>query len=606
MTDENEIKKDTVDYRDPTPFYDTKLNSISEISKGIRHKNYGKDVREALAQQGEALVKLIQETGGNQAAEVIAARGNHELLSMREDAQDNAIATAQSTANGKFDTNQAESYLKSITALPETFSNLAAIKAKYPSGKNGLMVAADNGHKYIWENNVWTDAGVYQSVGIADHSVDKAQIAYRAQYGEIVCSHVSVDFDQKRVDITHCVQINANTDRFLIGEDVVVQLEPSDKVGFFIGYSTNNTSFIVKTNVTDFESDDIYLGWIDLSSKTYNIHANDVDIANKPNFVTNFVIASKYPAIIDIGKRTLQIPQEGYCNLFFANGKPITLSSNNKHPIDFSGITGAQTASTFVFVNEINGIISGKSTQVPGENETLIGWITWTGSRNEYYLSGLTADVVNTPSKIGTGGLNAVAIGDSITWSYNSAKWANIVSEMLNLNSMDIQGIPGSTYAVREGHDDSAVEKISGVNSDLILIAYGINDFYSNIPLGEFGNSDTKTFYGALETTYSTVLENNPSARIMVITPMKTTGYNQLPDSYTENNQGLIEEDYVNAMQKVASKYGLPIIDLYNNAGMSPFSSAQSSLYFRDGLHPNQAGEYIYARKVIEAINALS
>lgn len=71
--------------------------------------------------------------------------------------------------------------LSGIVALPETFANLAEIKAKYPSGKNGLMVAADNGHKYIWANNVWTDAGVYQSVGIAEKSITIDKLAGNAQ-----------------------------------------------------------------------------------------------------------------------------------------------------------------------------------------------------------------------------------------------------------------------------------------------------------------------------------------------------------------------------------------------------------------------------------------
>ncbi|MCP8847901.1 hypothetical protein LOX60_03075 [Latilactobacillus curvatus] len=88
----DEIKRDTVDYRDPTPFDNSKLQSLSEISKAMRHKTYGEDTREAMAQQGEALVKIMQETGGNQSAEVVAARSNFELLGIREDAQDNAIA----------------------------------------------------------------------------------------------------------------------------------------------------------------------------------------------------------------------------------------------------------------------------------------------------------------------------------------------------------------------------------------------------------------------------------------------------------------------------------------------------------------------------------
>ena len=72
----------------------------------------------------------------------------------------------------KADKNYINDYLSKVTVVPETFANLAAIEAKYPNGKNGLMVAADNGHKYIWENGKWTDAGVYQSVGIARDSID--------------------------------------------------------------------------------------------------------------------------------------------------------------------------------------------------------------------------------------------------------------------------------------------------------------------------------------------------------------------------------------------------------------------------------------------------
>lgn len=182
MTDET-IKRDTVEYNDPTPFDNSELQSISEISKALRHKMHGEDVREPIAQQGEALIKLMQETGGNQTAEVIAARGNHELLQIREDAQDTAIVKAQSTAvkaqstaNSKFDANQAESYLKSVTAIPETFKNLNALKNAYPSGKNGLFVTADDGHKYIYYDGIWNDAGVYQSVGLAEDSVADNQL----------------------------------------------------------------------------------------------------------------------------------------------------------------------------------------------------------------------------------------------------------------------------------------------------------------------------------------------------------------------------------------------------------------------------------------------
>lgn len=62
------------------------------------------------------------------------------------------------------------------SVIPETFVDLASLKAKYPNGKEGVFVVADTGHKYIWAKNTWTDAGVYQSAGIADGSITTDKI----------------------------------------------------------------------------------------------------------------------------------------------------------------------------------------------------------------------------------------------------------------------------------------------------------------------------------------------------------------------------------------------------------------------------------------------
>ncbi len=93
---------------------------------------------------------------------------NTDFVTITSTADNPPSATIQQPFN-------AASYLESITALPETFANLAAIEAKYPSGNNGLMVAADNGHKYIWANNTWTDAGIYRYAEIADGSISPAK-----------------------------------------------------------------------------------------------------------------------------------------------------------------------------------------------------------------------------------------------------------------------------------------------------------------------------------------------------------------------------------------------------------------------------------------------
>lgn len=93
--------------------------------------------------------------------EVQAARSSslgkyHQTLSERLNNQENEL---NKSINDK---------LAQISAIPETFANLSALQSKYPKGNIGIFVTADTGHKYIWVNNTWQDAGIYQSVGISD------------------------------------------------------------------------------------------------------------------------------------------------------------------------------------------------------------------------------------------------------------------------------------------------------------------------------------------------------------------------------------------------------------------------------------------------------
>ncbi|WP_436632893.1 hypothetical protein [Latilactobacillus sakei] len=160
----NEIKRDTVDYRDPTPFDNTKLNSLSDISKALRHKTYGEDTREAIAQQGEALVKLMQETGGDQTAEVKEARGPYELLGIRETAQEEAIMVASSRSESAIALGKS-----AASGSPRgAFDNLAALKTRFPEGSEGIYVTRDNGHFYYWNNSDWRDGGVYQGIALPE------------------------------------------------------------------------------------------------------------------------------------------------------------------------------------------------------------------------------------------------------------------------------------------------------------------------------------------------------------------------------------------------------------------------------------------------------
>ncbi|MBC9701124.1 MAG: hypothetical protein H9W83_00825 [Leuconostoc sp.] len=213
------VDRDVVDYRDKTPFNQEKLQDLQTIKDAILHKQFGKDVRAPIAQLPDALVKLFSATGGNANAEVIAARGGFETLGLHEQAQDNAITNVSnevvdSRTNNKSEkfvslkkrldsqendlTNSINDKLAQISAVPETFANLSDLKSKYPNGKTGIFVVADTGHKYIWSNGSWFDAGVYQSVGIAENSINPSKLSrtYDAQGdGKIYSGYYIVGYD---------------------------------------------------------------------------------------------------------------------------------------------------------------------------------------------------------------------------------------------------------------------------------------------------------------------------------------------------------------------------------------------------------------------------
>ena len=48
--------------------------------------------------------------------------------------------------------------------------------------------------------------------------------------------------------------------------------------------------------------------------------------------------------------------------------------------------------------------------------------------------------------------------------------------------------------------------------------------------------------------------------------------------------------EYVEVIRKKAEKFSLPVIDLFAASGMQPNIEEQNSLYFVDGLHPNDLG----------------
>lgn len=59
-----------------------------------------------------------------------------------------------------------------VSGAPKgVYTTLNALKTAYPQGTEGVFLVLENGHIYIWNATVWTDAGAYQGVEVGDRTI---------------------------------------------------------------------------------------------------------------------------------------------------------------------------------------------------------------------------------------------------------------------------------------------------------------------------------------------------------------------------------------------------------------------------------------------------
>ena len=198
------------------------------------------------------------------------------------------------------------------------------------------------------------------------------------------------------------------------------------------------------------------------------------------------------------------------------------------------------------------------------------------------------------------------AIGDSITYgaySYNGNwfridnTYSKIVSDKLNTTEYYNIAESGTCYSSMANQEaylkELSFSKRVGeiVDADLVLVAYGTNDFGCHTPLGYENDDKDISFYGALNYSFRILKENNPHADIYIITPLKRS-------DMVKNNLNLSLDDYRGAIVKIANKYGFYVIN-GEDFEIDPFNSNDKNNYMNDGVHVSASGhellgEFVY------------
>ena len=202
--------------------------------------------------------------------------------------------------------------------------------------------------------------------------------------------------------------------------------------------------------------------------------------------------------------------------------------------------------------------------------------------------------------------------GDSTTWGDNGIKsggngiaWPAKLQKILGFKEVRNFGKKGSRLAVTADRNDSFIERLGELPEagDIILVLGGVNDFQHDVPLGNLGDADEHTFYGALDKLLVKLLAKYPQKKLIFMTPMKNRFQHptkHYPDSFTANRQGLKQVDYVEAIRTACDYYSVPVFDLYRESGISPFHEVQAKLFMPDCLHYNEAGYERLAQRIAE------
>lgn len=205
--------------------------------------------------------------------------------------------------------------------------------------------------------------------------------------------------------------------------------------------------------------------------------------------------------------------------------------------------------------------------------------------------SALTIDFVQTQPDLTE--RSFLFYGDSITYGALPKQQADptfpqAFGDITQARLVTNRGISSTTLADWEGptedlRSNAFVNRIKREDIskyDTIFLMYGTNDHHLNVPMGQEDDTDTTTFYGALNFSIQYLKEQGPDKEIILLMPPYWKNY------YQKNDIGFTLEDYALAIQNRCKAYQIPAIDM---KAMLDIDETNFETAYWDGLHPTQA-----------------
>ena len=182
-------------------------------------------------------------------------------------------------------------------------------------------------------------------------------------------------------------------------------------------------------------------------------------------------------------------------------------------------------------------------------------------------------------------------LGDSLTEGYLLEDMQSIYFNVLkkkysNISKVNNYGVGGTCITSGDISEQNSqyggfCDRYSSMSddADLITVWGGTNDFLDTATFGTSSDSSSDTYYGALNVLCKGLKAKYPSKSIVFMTPVNFS---------SENHGGKTLLDYVNAMKEVCKKHSIPVIDLYNDSGITLSNLSQYTV--EDRIHLNALG----------------
>ncbi|MBE5958887.1 MAG: carbohydrate-binding protein [Lachnospiraceae bacterium] len=200
-------------------------------------------------------------------------------------------------------------------------------------------------------------------------------------------------------------------------------------------------------------------------------------------------------------------------------------------------------------------------------------------------ISGMPAKTTSAAALSNIKGKTFFFLGSSVTYGYaaGGVSFADYIAQRNECISVK-EAVSGTTLV--DNGSSSYVQRMKNKfnksqHCDHFICQLSTNDASQNKPLGSLSSSynlsdfDTSTIYGAIEyiVCYAKQYWNCPVT-------FYTNPY------YNNGNY----QNMVNAIYQVKAKWGIGLIDMWNNQDMRNISAADKARYMADDIHPTAAG----------------